>query len=413
MVAMEATDTEKAGLASYQLKDIAQTWCKMWQDSRFLGEVPVSWELFKTNFLERLFPRETREAKVEEFINLKQVSITVREYSLKFFKLSRWRTTAAREVFVMLGGLGLNINQEADLNPRGAMEVRCNILRKSALSVAEIIVESAYRELMPALVVLRVDTWLETVHRTESEATAKPPKRNKFYALKGREEQEKSADVFTDSVPVVNEFLDVFPENLPGILPSERLILGTLVLFVKKKDGTLRVFIDYRQLSTVTIKNKYPLSRIDELFERLQGSSFFSKIDLRSRVFHEYLESSVIVFIDDILIYSKTKEEHEQHLRLTLQVCGGLFFHCYPTDSFDEEEGQAGKVIAYSSRHLKVHEKNYPTYGLELAVVVFAMKLWRHYLYGVHVDVFTDHKSLQYVLTQREMNIHQRRCWRY
>ena len=60
---------------------------------------------------------------------------------------------------------------------------------------------------------------------------------------------------------------------------------------------------------------------------------------------------------------------------------------------------QAGKVIAYSSRHLKVHEKNYPTYGLELAVVVFAMKLWRHYLYGVHVDVFTDHKSLQYVLT--------------
>ena len=92
MVAMEATDTEKAGLASYQLKDIAQTWCKMWQDSRFLGEVPVSWELFKTNFLERLFPRETREAKVEEFINLKQVSITVREYSLKFFKLSRYVT---------------------------------------------------------------------------------------------------------------------------------------------------------------------------------------------------------------------------------------------------------------------------------------------------------------------------------
>ena len=56
-------------------------------------------------------------------------------------------------------------------------------------------------------------------------------------------------------------------------------------------------------------------------------------------------------------------------------------------------------MIAYSSRHLKVNEKNYPTHGLELAVVVFAMKLWRHYLYGVHVDVFTDHKSLQYVLT--------------
>ncbi|WMV19379.1 hypothetical protein MTR67_012764 [Solanum verrucosum] len=60
---------------------------------------------------------------------------------------------------------------------------------------------------------------------------------------------------------------------------------------------------------------------------------------------------------------------------------------------------QRGKVIAYASRQLKVHEKNYPTHDLELAAVVFALKIWRHYLYGVHVDVFTDHKSLQYVFT--------------
>ena len=84
MVAMEATDTEKAGLASYQLKDIAQTWCKMWQDSRALGRVLVTWELFKTACLERFFPREMRKAKVQEFINLKQGSMTVRKYSLKF-----------------------------------------------------------------------------------------------------------------------------------------------------------------------------------------------------------------------------------------------------------------------------------------------------------------------------------------
>ena len=70
---------------------------------------------------------------------------------------------------------------------------------------------------------------------------------------------------------------------------------------------------------------------------------------------------------------------------------------------------QAGKVIAYASRQLKVHEKNYPTHDLELAAVVFALKLWRHYLYGVHVDVFTDLKSLQYVFTQRELNLRQRR----
>ncbi|WMV58185.1 hypothetical protein MTR67_051570 [Solanum verrucosum] len=70
---------------------------------------------------------------------------------------------------------------------------------------------------------------------------------------------------------------------------------------------------------------------------------------------------------------------------------------------------QNGKVIAYASRQLKVHEKNYPTHDLELAVVVFALKIWRHYLYGVHVDIFTDHKSLQYVFTQKELNLRLRR----
>ena len=55
---------------------------------------------------------------------------------------------------------------------------------------------------------------------------------------------------------------------------------------------------------------------------------------------------------------------------------------------------QGSKVIEYASRQLRVHDKNYPTHDIELAVVVFALKLWRHYLYGVHVDVFTDHESL-------------------
>ena len=80
-------------MTSYKLKYVAQTWCKMCQDSRVLGGVPVTWELFKTTFLERFFPREMREAKVEEFINLKQGSMTVKEYSLKFVKLSRYVTS--------------------------------------------------------------------------------------------------------------------------------------------------------------------------------------------------------------------------------------------------------------------------------------------------------------------------------
>ena len=66
---------------------------------------------------------------------------------------------------------------------------------------------------------------------------------------------------------------------------------------------------------------------------------------------------------------------------------------------------QRDKVITYASRKLKVHEKNYPTHYLEFAAVVFALKIWSHYLYGVHVDVFTDHKRLQYLCTQKELNL--------
>ena len=66
---------------------------------------------------------------------------------------------------------------------------------------------------------------------------------------------------------------------------------------------------------------------------------------------------------------------------------------------------QRDKILSYASIKLKVHEKNYPTHDLEHAAVVFALKIWRHYLYGVHVDVFTDHKILQYVFTQKELNL--------
>ena len=70
---------------------------------------------------------------------------------------------------------------------------------------------------------------------------------------------------------------------------------------------------------------------------------------------------------------------------------------------------QHGKVVAYASRQLKEYEKNYPTHGLELAAVVFALKIWRHYLYGEKTQIFTDHKSLKYFFTQNELNMRQRR----
>nr|GFD04201.1 putative reverse transcriptase domain-containing protein [Tanacetum cinerariifolium] len=70
---------------------------------------------------------------------------------------------------------------------------------------------------------------------------------------------------------------------------------------------------------------------------------------------------------------------------------------------------QNEKVIAYASRQLKIHEKNYTTHCLELEAVVFALKMWRHYLYGTRCTVFTDHKSLQHILDQKELNMRQRR----
>ncbi|GJZ49284.1 putative nucleotidyltransferase, ribonuclease H [Tanacetum coccineum] len=212
-------------------------------------------------------------------------------------------------------------------------------------------------------------------------------------------------------VPVVNEFLDVFPKDLPGIPPERQVEFridlipgatpiaktlyrlapsemkelmsqlqelldkgfirpssspwGAPILFVKKKDGSMRMCIDYRELNKVTVKNVYPLPRIDDLFDQLQGARWFSKIDLRSgyhqlkvreedipktafrtryghyefvvmpfgltnapaifmdlinRVCRSMLDKFVIVFIDDILVYFKSKKEHEAHLREVLKM---------------------------------------------------------------------------------------------
>nr|GFA98873.1 putative reverse transcriptase domain-containing protein [Tanacetum cinerariifolium] len=118
---------------------------------------------------------------------------------------------------------------------------------------------------------------------------------------------------------------------------------GASVPFVKKKDGSFQRCIDYRELNKLTVKNRYPLPRIDDLFDQLQGSSVNSKIDLRSgyhqlRVREEdipkkafrthlmnqickpYLDKFMIVFIDDILIYSKGEKEHEEHPKAILEL---------------------------------------------------------------------------------------------
>ncbi|KAA3462020.1 Gag-Pol polyprotein [Gossypium australe] len=246
-----------------------------------------------------------------------------------------------------------------------------------------------------------------------------------------------------ESVPDVCEYPDVFPEELLGLPPIREVEFSpwsALVLFMKKKDGTMRMCIDYRQLNKVSIKKKYPLLQIDDLFDQLKGATVFSKIDLRLGYYQLLKDSYVpkIAFriskISAIINWKpprnvsevrsflglagyyrqfvkgfsmiatsmtrllqkdvkfewsdKCQKSFEQLKALLteapvlVQPKSGKEFIIF-SDTLLNSLGcvlmQEGKVVAYASRQLKLHEKNYPTHDLELAVIVFALKIWHHY----------------------------------
>ncbi|GKC80646.1 putative reverse transcriptase domain-containing protein, partial [Tanacetum coccineum] len=171
-----------------------------------------------------------------------------------------------------------------------------------------------------------------------------------------KETKDKSEEKRLEDVPIVRDFPEVFPEDLPGLPPMRQvkfqidLVLGAApvarapyspwgapVLFVKKKDGSFRMCIDYRELNKLNVKNRYPLLRIDDLFDQLQGSRVYSKIDLRSgyhqlrvreediskttfRARYGHYEFQVMPFGLTNAPTSKSEEEHAKHLKLILEL---------------------------------------------------------------------------------------------
>ncbi|GJW02070.1 putative reverse transcriptase domain-containing protein [Tanacetum coccineum] len=312
-----------------------------------------------------------------------------------------------------------------------------------------------------------------------------------------KEAKDKSEGKRLEDVPIVRDFPEVFPKDLLGIPPARQVEFqidlvpgsahvarapyrlapsemkelakqlqelsdkgfirpssspwGAPVLFVKKKDGSFRMCIDYRELNKLTVKNRYPLPRIDDLFDQLQGSSVYSKIDLRSdyhqlrvrgedipntafRTHCGHYEFQVMPFgltnahavfmdlmnrvqflghisdskgihvdpanIESIKDWASPKSPTE--IRQFLGLAGyyrrsekSLFYYAMLLKGIGcRTYAKMRRYSPTASRTTKEFtEKNYTTHDLELGVVVFALKMWRHYLYGTRCTVFTDHKN--------------------
>ncbi|GJW37008.1 putative reverse transcriptase domain-containing protein [Tanacetum coccineum] len=302
----------------------------------------------------------------------------------------------------------------------------------------------------------------------------------------------KSKEKRLKDVPVIRDFPEASSEMEELSVQLQELLekgfirpssspWGAPVLFVKKKDGSFWMCIDYRELNKLTIKNRYALLRIDDLFDQLQGSSVYSKIDLRlgyhqlrikeedipittfrtqyghfkfqvmpfgltnapavfmdlmKRVCKPYFDKFVIMFIDDILINSMNKEEHGEHLKIILELLKkeqlyAKFSKCVHVDpakieairnwaalTMPTEVRQFhGLVGYYQSAPILALPKGTEDFVVYCdaslkgfgAVLTQREKVIAYASRQLKCVVFTDHKSLQYILNQKELNMRQRR----
>ncbi|GJW69384.1 putative reverse transcriptase domain-containing protein [Tanacetum coccineum] len=170
--------------------------------------------------------------------------------------------------------------------------------------------------------------------------------------------EKKSDDKRLEDILVVREFPEIFPEDLSGLPPVHQVEFQ----------------IDLIPRATPVARAPYRLEKQESAFQLLK---------------QKLCEAPILALPEgnnDFVVYCDA----------SLQGLGAVLM-------------QREKVIAYASRQLKPHEENYTTHDLELGAIVFALKIWRHYLYGTKCTVFTDHKSLQHILDQNELNMRQRR----
>ncbi|GJW39313.1 putative reverse transcriptase domain-containing protein [Tanacetum coccineum] len=235
-----------------------------------------------------------------------------------------------------------------------------------------------------------------------------------------------------------------------GFIRPSSLPWGAPVLFVKKKDRSFQMCIEYREFNKLTVKNRYHQLRVREgdipkmAFKTRQGihmdlakiesikdwaspktpmeiRQFFGLVGYYRRFIKGFSKiAKPMTKLTPIKVAFEWGDKQEAAFQtLENKLCsapilafsqGAENFIVY-LDALHKGLGavfmQNEKVIAYASRQLKIHEKNYTTYDLELGAVVFALNIWRHYLYGTKCMVFTDHKSLQHILDQKELNMRQ------